>query len=169
MMKKLLILMLVLGMTSTASAALTWSTSALTMNPTDVVTVQIHGSTDLPYPGGPAWVGNDPSPGGVASITSISALANAGGDAEVSDPTATGWPGWWTINALDVTAPFTIAPGAQWDVVITAAAAGTYVIGTDSYGSDGADDLLTITVVPEPMTIALLGLGGLFLMRRRKK
>jgi len=30
-------------------------------------------------------------------------------------------------------------------------------------------DTLTISqVVPEPMTIALLGLGGLFLLRRRK-
>ena len=29
-------------------------------------------------------------------------------------------------------------------------------------------DTITITQIPEPMTIALLGLGSLFLLRRRK-
>jgi hypothetical protein len=38
------------------------------------------------------------------------------------------------------------------------------------YKSDGATQIgegIPITAVPEPMTIALLGLGGLFLRRRR--
>jgi hypothetical protein len=39
------------------------------------------------------------------------------------------------------------------------------------YASPGPDDNLpyvVLHVIPEPMTIALLGLGGLFLLRRRK-
>lgn len=48
-----------------------------------------------------------------------------------------------------------------------------YINTMGSYGQvDRTDDELldaAIHVVPEPMTIALLGLGGLFLVRRRKK
>jgi hypothetical protein len=168
MMKKLLILMLVLGMTSAASAALTWSADPITVGVGDTIAVTIDSSDALPYAGGPAWVGADPS--AVASIASIVQLAAAGEDAVVDDPTATGWPGWWTINALDTTGTpgDTMAAGPQWTVTISGDSVGTYVISSDSYGSAGADDLLTINVVPEPMTIALLGLGGLFLLRRRK-
>ncbi|HUS73691.1 MAG TPA: PEP-CTERM sorting domain-containing protein [Sedimentisphaerales bacterium] len=168
-MKKLLILMLVLGMTSAANAVLTWSADEVTIDLTSPTAVlQIISSTALAYPGGPAWVGAEPST--VAEIASIVALSGAGEDAELADPATSGYPGWWTISAKDVTGTpgDTIVAGSQWDVTITGLMEGVYVISADSYGSAGSDDLLTITVVPEPMTIALLGLGGLFLLRRRK-
>ena len=164
-MKKLLVLALVLGLASVASAALTWSVSSVSVGLNESATVQISSSTATTYAGGPAWVGNDAST--VAEITGISALAAAGGNAAIQDPTATTWAGWWTVNALDTEEPFTIASGNQWDVTIKGLAVGSYVIGSDFYASAGANDSLTITVIPEPMTIALLGLGGLFLRRRK--
>jgi hypothetical protein len=40
-----------------------------------------------------------------------------------------------------------------------------------SYLTDGSPPIYSqgvVTIIPEPMTIALLGLGGLFMLRRRK-
>jgi hypothetical protein len=49
------------------------------------------------------------------------------------------------------------------------AVAGTH--GFSAYGTRelaGAEPILTLTIIPEPMTIVLLGIGGVALMRRRK-
>ncbi len=66
-------------------------------------------------------------------------------------------------------------PGApiagDWSTVeFVGLAAGTYYVKLyDSAGQSGTVlDTETIVVLPEPATIALLGLGGLLLMRRRK-
>lgn len=61
-----------------------------------------------------------------------------------------------------------IAPG-KWFSMSTMGEVGD-VISLYSASADGtapADLLDTVTVVPEPMTMALLGLGGLFLRRRK--
>ena len=162
-MKKFLVLMLVLGMTSAANAALTWSaddiTIDLTVNP--VAVVQIISDNADAYT--EIWAGADASL--IAEITSMATLANA---AEGGAVASAAYPGWWVLEAVDFTPPSDIAAGDHFDVTITGLVEGTYVISTDSYEGSGPDDLLTITVVPEPMTIALLGLGGLFLLRRRK-
>jgi hypothetical protein len=166
MMKKLLILMLVFGITSAANATvLSWSVDDITITIGDSAVVQLVSDDDLAYAA--KWVGQEPST--FAVIDSIVGLANAGDAPVIKDPTLTVYPGWWTVEALDFEPPSTIAPGAQYDVTITGLALGTYLIDSDSYGTGGGfNDVLTINVVPEPMTIALLGLGGLFLLRRRK-
>jgi hypothetical protein len=76
---------------------------------------------------------------------------------------------WWCYELSTAGAPGTIPAGVQWIMSLTPLG----VLGdvfTVYLGPYGASPVSTIdfTVVPEPMTIALLGLGGLLLLRRRK-
>ena len=165
-MKKLLILMLVLGMASVANAVvLTWSVDAVTIpsiNATVVVTLDSDTDAET-Y--SPKWVGYTPATTSIGSITSIVARASAGPGSQVKDPTDTTYAGWWTVMAFDLTIPPDIQSGPQFDVTIKGFVEGTFGLASDNYGTN---DTLEVTVLPEPMTIAMLGLGSLFLLRRKK-
>jgi len=167
-MKKLLILMLVLGMASLANATMTWSVSEITIANVGLsVTVDLI-SSDLAQ--GQAWVGNDPLTPQIADITAIAIHdPPAGSEATVADYRST-YPGWWVVETLDTSEPSTVGAGAQYTVTITGLALGTTLMSSDEYGAFDGPQVgnLAVTVIPEPMTIALLGLGGLFLLRRRK-
>ena len=171
-MKKLLVLALVLGMASLASASLTWTVSGTGVTSVDVakggtVTVEIYSDSAEAYPKGAAYLGTYESPV-YSSITGITATAAAGGNYVIADVGGT-YPNFWTVLAVDTQEPFTVATGIQFYVTFTA---GT-TLGSNSWMLDeessagGPTDYLTVNVVPEPMTIALLGLGGLFLRRRK--
>jgi hypothetical protein len=162
-MKKLLILMLVLGMASIANATtLSWSADAVTIPSISATAVlQLISNDDQGYD--PKSVGAEGA-SGVASIVNIVARPFAGPDSTVQELTS--YPEWWQVRATNLSAPFTVTAGAHFDVTIKGLAVGTHAYGSDYYGQD---DILEITVIPEPATIALLGLGGTFLMRRRKK
>ena len=156
-MKKFLILLLVLGLTSAANAALTWSVDDVEIIIGNTAVVQLVSDSDQPYTS--QWVGADSSL--VAEITSMAVLPAA---AEGTAVPSAAYPGWWVVEAVDFTPPSDIAVGDHFDVTISGLALGTYTINSDY----GTGDNLLITVIPEPMTIALLGLGGLFMLRRRK-
>ena len=171
-MKKLILLALVLGMASMASAAITWTLGGSDVSSVNVplgetVTVEITSDNDLAYGLGAAFLGTYEVPV-YSTITGITATAAAGSDYEIADVGGT-YPNFWTVLAKDVTDPFTVAPGIQFNVTFTA---GT-TLGSNSWMLDeesaagGPTDYLTVNVVPEPMTLALLGLGGLFLRRRK--
>jgi hypothetical protein len=165
-MKKLLVLMLVLGMASVANATvLSWSVDAVTIESlSGTAVVQLVADDGIGFVS-PKWVGYTPATTSLGSITTITALPAAGGNAAIQNPTQSGWDGWWTVMSMDTETPFTVASGSQYSVTITGYATGTFGLASDSYGTN---DTLEVTVLPEPMTVALLGLGGLFLLRRRK-
>jgi hypothetical protein len=56
------------------------------------------------------------------------------------------------------------------DVIISAGpgTAGGGTLDISGYPYDGGWSSVTVHQIPEPMTVALLGLGGLFLLRRRR-
>jgi hypothetical protein len=163
-MKKLLIFMLVLGMASAANAALTWSVSAITIDIDETVTVNLVADHATQYG---AWMGaSTPT---IADITAVSILTAAGGESKYTEDYK-GYTGWWYLEAIDISEPFELTSGAQWDVTFIGQSTGVQSFVADDYQAAGGtvDDMIDVTVVPEPTTIALLGLGGLFLLRRRK-
>jgi hypothetical protein len=158
-MKKLLILILVLGMVSAANAALSID------GPTEV-------NKDEPVI---IAVVSDSSEDQIAYL-SFGYVSEGG--FELSDPRSPfpgpiiPYPSDDTIEfeLIFVQPPNPIPPGNWFEVDLTCLKAGVDVF-VELY--DGAApfsllDSLTIHQVPEPMTLALLGLGGLFMIRRRK-
>ena len=164
-MKKMLMLVLILALSSMASAVLlnlTWSADSVTLNNVgDTITVQISAPTNGNYDD--TWVGIDT--GNAAGVDTIVEILNNAGDSEtLRDPVSTEFPGWWIVAAADMTEPFdSIKSGNQWDVTIKGLSAGTCDIEVQG----DTTDYLHVTVIPEPVTIALLGLGSLLLRRRR--
>lgn len=156
-MKKLLVLMVVLALSSMANATLlTWSVGSVEVAPGGTITVQLLADDNLAYPD--VWVGADLN--GVAEILSVVEVANNAGDSSlILDPVATAYDGWWTVAAADMTEPFnSIVAGAQFDVTFKA-------LGVGSVDFYAGDEVITV-IVPEPATIALLCLGGLLLRKK---
>ena len=157
-MKKLLILMLVLGMTSLASAVTTVLTDIeLWYDGTTVTVVGLNpdgiSSTGIYDEAGQGTVGPPYemliAAGDLAAMTGRPAGYNGVDILAMASPVGTVTTGDWF--------QFGFADGAVGDTMTIYDYAVSY---TDPVG--------TLNLIPEPMTIALLGLGGLFLLRRRK-
>jgi hypothetical protein len=182
MMKKLLILLLVLGMTSAANALVvnlstdgsTAAPAAITVGPGDVLNMSV--ISDTAGIGGIYWTYLEMGLPSAGAVSVVAFTANAGNAASVTDYSS-GALTDWELSAADTTPGAAgIVAGQQFTFTLTIDAAAA-TDGSDDFdiwttvpldNSFPVDDLLTVNIVPEPMTIALLGLGGLFLLRRRK-
>jgi hypothetical protein len=163
-MKKLLTLLLVLSLASTASAALSLGgATTVVQGGTAIVTISSDNAN--------AWTAyvddTDGSVGTLGAVTAVTALPAAGDDAAVV--LTAGYA--YAIDAADAGEPFNIASGIQFNLTVSAGShAVDDVITITLYADDWSEviDTQAVTVItPEPMTIALLGLGGLFLRRRK--
>lgn len=163
-MKKLLILMLVLGMSSLASATITAvAPDSIEVGVTDIISV----SSDSTADGGiylDIYYLSDSSY--TLSNLTLTSLA----------PSLSSFS-WYTasydndeIEILFASAPEEVVTTGVWFTLDITCDAMVDVL-VEVYDSASPYPLLqtmTIEQVPEPMTIALLGLGSLFLLRRRK-
>jgi len=165
-MKKLLILTLVLGMATTANAVIVQLGAGGVTNgagvdmTTNLTVVEVVSDTSAEnYIA--AILAPDVS---LLDISSISILGNAGTDATVDDYADALGVGThiYVISALDMSPPLdSIVAGIQFNVNTTGF--GQVQVLTEDLGTV----LDTVTVIPEPATMLLIGLGGLFLRRRR--
>jgi len=169
-MKKLLILMLVLGLASSASAAISLDPSGAIDVPAGSYSLNVFSDDTMPYERFLAIT--DATYG---DLTAIAILGTAGGDAAVTSLGAMlTYDSVWSVNAVDMNPdpdPGDIVAGTNHftaTVGFTGADIGQNLTIELLDGSLNVLDSMTYNGIPEPMTIALLGLGGLFLLRRRK-
>jgi len=180
-MKKLLILMLVMGMASTANAALKLVSSAgNTLDPTGVffpssTLIGIDNDTAAPNQGQITVLAIDiAGPGGWTGVENIYTPPSlgdggTGGYYGIVAGADTGFPFdadmWASDLAVASPEPYGLGVLADYEFQCTGLGEVTIYL----YAQDFATvlDTLTITQIPEPITFALLGLGGLFLRRRK--
>ncbi len=165
-MKRLLTLAVVLAFATAADATvLSWSADAITINNINDTVVVTLDADDAQEYAAAKWVGHTPASPQIASIVNIVALPEAGGDAVVQNPSQTTFDEWWTVSAKG-TIPIPIWSYSQFSVTIKGLAAGTDSLQSDVYGTN---DILEVTVLPEPATAVLLALGSLGLLGKRRR
>lgn len=169
-MKRLLMMMLVLGMASVANAVLIQvdgqdpgQTVDIAEGITSVISVVSEDTS--------GWLGyiiiED---GGTGALGNVARLDAAGDIGSFSAYTEAGWGvGYELTVAMGQGGVPAIAVGPQFTMNYSGGVLGdtaTISLFLDpEYGVPA--DLVAITIVPEPMTVMLLSLGGLFLRRRK--
>ena len=163
-MRKSLVLILVLGMATAASA----------------VEVQVNGQTgEVLVPGDTfatvtvvsedagSWLGYlIVDEGGAGALSQAEALAAAGDLGATAAYTEAGWGGGYEL-LVAASPDGTIAEGTQFTAQYHYS---DYVTGTTIslyIDPEYAVPAASASIIPEPMAVVLLGLGGLFLRRRK--
>ena len=158
-MKKLLVSMLILGFTTIAQAMPTWSLTA------DGIHVYVNVTTPDARKLYLALAVN-PADG---------SLSNFAKGTEAPGNSAS----WGTLESVGLGS---LGQGDLWDMVDTVYSDGVWLVANWALQSGKTSALVTVyevdetrastelanIIVPEPTTIALLGLGGLLMLRRRK-
>jgi hypothetical protein len=187
MMKNILIVFSVLAMASVANAGFMISVngvidpadSEITLkNPSDTAVIDIHGAGN-PVANVSGWLllqGNATINGSPSFVWANSTSANMDA-ATFNDmkPLLEGDPYFYTglvdivsMDILDVVEPFTAPNGLLIDgILLHCEGRGDVTLTLLDAGTWDAMDSVTIHQIPEPITLALLGLGGLFLRRRK--
>lgn len=106
--------------------------------------------------------------GGAGSLENVAVLDAAGNKASAGPYTEIDWGAGFELTAATTGDPPPVAAGTQFSFDYVGAVGDTATISLfvdPEYTTPVAT--VNVTVVPEPMTVILLGLGGLFLRRRR--
>lgn len=197
-MKKLLVLALVLGLTSSASASLEGvelsfggvTDGAGTVYETEMyiceeVVIDVLGPADLDWMGYVVIAGEWPGAGGewgddigpwdpmcsgyYYETEGYPIVYDAAGDVGLAQAVRFEMGGFGFGYNLTAASATSVPGGLQFELLYHCCGPETEWVTInllDEMG--GIKDSILIHQTPEPMTIALLGLGGLFLLRRRK-
>jgi len=170
-MKKLLVLMMVLGLVTSAQAAISLSLNGnpapdeVTLTVSDVVTIDVQSDTTLAYTAF-LWL-TTPTTGEWYDDTTV-IYAAAGSIAEIGGPDFGGYLDYWRLVGAG-TSPNIPQPGTHFEIDYHCLGVGDaeiLLLGDDEYTV--LDSIIIHQMdVPEPITIGLLGLGGLLLRRRK--
>ena len=160
MMKKCLVLMLVLGIASMATAGLTFS------NPVPPSPNLQHSVATVDLVADAGTAGSNSTTDFVGAVASVT--GGAGMEAQAVNPQAA-YPGYYQTIMGSTNGAIVLGEVVSI-VTLDTSTLGTFTIY--SYTAAGwsaatTNDSYTYKVIPEPMTIGLLGLGGLFLRRRK--
>ena len=159
-MKKFLAVLLVLGLAGSASAVVSMSVpSEVAIGTTSTLVV----SSDSVDNYGGYIVITDMVAG---TFTNIQILPGTGPDADAEDLSAD-YPGWWFFQALSTNPEVPVVPGDHFTIDYTANDDFSLVLIELYDFSENLTGTAEIQNTPEPLTLGLLGLGGLFLRRRK--
>ncbi|UCF43217.1 MAG: PEP-CTERM sorting domain-containing protein [Planctomycetota bacterium] len=180
MMKRLSVLFMVLALASTSNAALSFyidgspAPATMTIQTDEVITIQLH-SSDASF-----WLAY----GGLRDTGVPSTMVGGMGNGHTYKGTDFGPDGGnageigdivFFTNGFEAVTGSTsgqVVAGIQHRFDYSSSEEGTATLGLflpPNYSWDGDEiDRIDITVVPEPTTITLLGLGALCLLRKRK-
>ena len=169
-MKKLLVLMLVLSLATIANATLTLRIGG---NDTDEASILDSGSIvvsiykDTTGPETPFIdVGASADLSTKFTLSGAAMTTNAGNMGSFLDisPQA----GFQEYQVTIADSAGNITAGIQFNVTVNGVSGQTYDVVVQQWDDGGNNiiDTATIHIVPEPMTLALLGLGGLFIRRK---
>jgi hypothetical protein len=163
-MRKLLLLFLVLTMASTANALLITVDGQIG----ESFEVDVQATITVVSEDASSWLGYIiVEEGGAGSLENATVLDAAGDLGSASAYTEAGWGTGFELTAASTGVP-PVAAGNQFTLDYIGAIGDTATISLfvdPEYTTPVAT--VNVTVVPEPMTVILLGLGGLFLRRRR--
>lgn len=162
-MKKLLVLVLVLGWVSGAQAALTLVGAPADLNVGEKAAITVNSSAGGAYAG---WLQIEtPAVADYDGAPQFTAAGNPAGDSTMTFDDR--WPGWYkfTVASLDLAKPIVAGDHIQVNVIGVSEGKTKLFL----FAEDGVTELsrVTLNVVPEPATIGLLGLGALLLRRRK--
>ena len=179
-MKKLLIFSLVLGIASLASAGLQLSYDGapapdeVTVAPSDTFVIDVF--DDVDFNNYTAYLNiydtAGMNPYAPATLVSGATIANVQIDTDYAGDNASvagGPPGFIQINALDNVTPFEgpLGGGVQFWVELHCVGEGDVTVRLMAEDTTTVLDTIIVHQAPEPATMGLLALGGLFLRRRK--
>lgn len=162
-MKKLLVLILVLGMASAANAVLIEIDSTEVEQKATITVVSEDTSN---------WLGYIiVEEGGAGLLSNAVVLPAAGNKASAIEYAEAGWGAGYELTVASTAVPTDVVAGPHFTMDYITAGANIGDIAKILLYVDPDFEVpvasVDVTVVPEPMTILLLGLGGLFLRRRQ--